>query len=64
MIIYPGVCLAATITSCIEEVKRIRETGSQRDFGDWIQSFVELNNFLGASYYSELEQRYRSPDER
>jgi 2-methylisocitrate lyase-like PEP mutase family enzyme len=64
MIIYPGVCLAATITACIEEVKRIRETGYQRDFGDWIQSFVELNNFLGASYYSELEQRYRSPDER
>jgi 2-methylisocitrate lyase-like PEP mutase family enzyme len=64
MIIYPGVCLAAAITACIEEVKRIRETGYQRDFGDWIQSFVELNNFLGASYYSELEQRYRSPDGR
>jgi 2-methylisocitrate lyase-like PEP mutase family enzyme len=64
MIIYPGVCLAATISACIEEVKRIRETGYQRDFGDWIQSFVELNNFLGASYYSELEQRYRSPEER
>ncbi len=64
MIIYPGVCLAATITACIEEVKRIRETGSQRDFGDWIESFVELNNFLGASYYSELEQRYQTPDKR
>jgi 2-methylisocitrate lyase-like PEP mutase family enzyme len=64
MIIYPGVCLAATITACIEEVKRIRETGSQREFGDWIHSFVELNNFLGASYYSELEQRYQTPDER
>ncbi len=64
MIIYPGVCLAATITACIEEVKRIMETGSQRDFGDWIESFVELNNFLGASYYSELEQRYQTPDKR
>lgn len=62
--IYPGVCLAATITACIEEVKRIRETGNQRDFGDWIQSFVDLNNFLGASYYSELEQRYRAPDKK
>jgi 2-methylisocitrate lyase-like PEP mutase family enzyme len=62
IVIYPGVCLAATITACIEEVNRIRETGLQRDFGDWIQSFIDLNNFLGASYYSEMEQRYRAPD--
>jgi len=59
IVIYPGLCLAAAITGCIEEVKRLRETGRQRDFGDWIESFVELNNFLGVPYYQELEQKYK-----
>jgi 2-methylisocitrate lyase-like PEP mutase family enzyme len=60
IVIYPGLCLAAAITGCMEEVKRLRETGKQRDFGDWIESFVELNNFLGVPYYQELEQKFKS----
>lgn len=59
VVIYPGVCLAAAITGCIEELKRIKETGKQRDFTDFISSFVELNNFLGVPYYQELEQKYK-----
>ncbi len=62
VVIYPGVCLAAAITGCIEEVKRIKDTGKQRDFADWIQSFMELNAFLGVPHYQELEQRYKSSD--
>jgi len=58
--IYPGVCLAAAIAGCTEEVKRIRETGKQREFADWLQAFLDLNNFLGAEYYNGLEQKYKS----
>jgi len=58
--IYPGVCLAAAITGCMEEVKRIRDTGKQREFGDVLQAFLDLNNFLGADYYNELEQKYKT----
>lgn len=59
VVIYPGICLAAAITGFIDELKRIKETGKQRDFSDFISSFVELNNFLGVPYYQELEQKYR-----
>ncbi len=59
VVIYPGVCLAAAITGCMEELKRIKDTGKQRDFTDMISSFVELNNFLGVPYYQELEQKYK-----
>jgi 2-methylisocitrate lyase-like PEP mutase family enzyme len=58
--IYPGVCLAAAVTACTEEVKRIRDTGKQREFSDWLQAFLDLNNFLGADYYNGLEQKYKS----
>jgi 2,3-dimethylmalate lyase len=57
--IYPGVCLAAAITGCIEELKRLRESGKQREFTDWLQSFIELNNFLGVPYYQDLERKYK-----
>ncbi len=60
VVLYPGVCLAAAITGCMEELKRIKETGKQRDFSEWIQSFMEFNTFLGVPYYQELEQRYKS----
>ncbi|MFA5078955.1 MAG: isocitrate lyase/PEP mutase family protein [Dehalococcoidia bacterium] len=58
--IYPGVCLAAVIAGCTEEVKRIKETGKQREFADWLQAFLDLNTFLGADYYNGLEQKYKS----
>ncbi|MFA5065248.1 MAG: isocitrate lyase/PEP mutase family protein [Dehalococcoidia bacterium] len=57
--IYPGVCLAAVIAGCTEEVKRIKDTGKQREFGDWLQAFLDLNNFLGVNYYNDLEQKYK-----
>jgi 2,3-dimethylmalate lyase len=57
--IYPGVCLAAVIQACTDELKKVKETGKQREFGDVIQSFLELNNFLGADYYNALEQKYK-----
>jgi len=59
VVIYPGICIAAIISGCIEELKRIRDTGKQRDFTDFISSFVELNNFLGVPYYQDLEQKYK-----
>jgi 2-methylisocitrate lyase-like PEP mutase family enzyme len=59
VVIYPGICIAASITGCIEELKRLKDTGKQRDFTDFVSSFVELNNFLGVPYYQELEQRYK-----
>jgi 2-methylisocitrate lyase-like PEP mutase family enzyme len=62
VVIYPGVCLAAAITGCTEELNRIKETGKQRDFGDWVQSFMELNAFLKVPYYQELEQRYKTKE--
>ena len=59
VVIYPGICIAAAITGYIEELKRIKDTGKQRDFSDFISSFVELNNFLRVPYYQELEQKYK-----
>ncbi len=58
--IYPGICLSATILSCMEEIKLLKDTGKQRDFKNVIQNFVELNNFLGLQSYSELEKKYKS----
>lgn len=58
--LYPGVCLAAAIAACNEEVKRLKDTGKQRDFSEWKQSFGELNAWLKVPYYLEMEQRYRS----
>ena len=57
--IYPGVCLAAAITGCMAEVRKLKETGKQREFTDVVQSFLDLNNFLGVNYYNELEQKYK-----
>jgi len=56
--LYPGVCLVGALAGCIEELKRLKETGKQRDFKDMITTFIELNNFLGVSYYSNLEKLY------
>jgi 2,3-dimethylmalate lyase len=59
IVLYPGVCLAAAISACMEEVRRIAETGKQRDFKDLITSFAELNNWLKAREYAGLEEKYR-----
>jgi 2-methylisocitrate lyase-like PEP mutase family enzyme len=58
--VFPGICLAACVNACIEELRRLAESGRQRDFTDWIQSFTELNDFLKVPYYLEIDARYRS----
>ena len=58
--IYPGLCLAAAITGVIEEVKKLKETGKQTDITEWIQSFADLNEWLEAPKYTEMEQKYKS----
>ena len=57
--IYPGICLAGAIAGCLEEIKKLKDTGTQTNFADWVQSFSELNDFLGLQSYLDLELRYR-----
>lgn len=56
--IFPGVCLAAAILACREDVRLLKETGRQREFKEVLQSFAELNEFLGVPYYNELEKKF------
>ena len=58
--IYPGLCLAAAITAVTEEAQRLKDTGKQRDFADWLQSFGALNEWLEAPKYVAMEQKYKS----
>ncbi len=60
LVILPAVCIAAAITACNEEVGRLKDTGRQRDFQALTMSFQQLNSWLKAPYYTELEQKYRS----
>ncbi len=60
--IFPGICLAAAILACREDVRLLKETGRQRDFKDVLQSFTELNEFLGVPYYNELEKKFDSSE--
>mgnify|MGYP001223990100 CR=1 FL=1 len=60
MALYPGTCLAGTLAGCIGEVRKLRETGKQTDFKDMAKTFSEINKFLGASHYADLEKRYVS----
>lgn len=61
--IYPGLCLAASILACIEDLKLLKKEGKQRDFSDIIQSFSQLNDFLGITHYLNLEEKYSSKNE-
>ncbi|MBD3229567.1 MAG: carboxyvinyl-carboxyphosphonate phosphorylmutase [Candidatus Lokiarchaeota archaeon] len=58
--IYPGLCLAASILACIEDLELLKKEGKQRDFSDIIQSFSQLNDFLGLKNYLDLEEKYSS----
>ncbi|TFF92158.1 MAG: isocitrate lyase/PEP mutase family protein [Promethearchaeota archaeon] len=60
IVIYPGICLAASILACIEDLELLKKKGEQRDFSDIIQSFSQLNDFLGLKYYLNLEEKYKS----
>jgi len=57
--IYPGICLAGAITGCLTEINKLKDTGTQTNFVDWVESFSELNDFLGLQSYMDLEQQYR-----
>lgn len=60
IVLYPGICLAATILACREDLKLLNETGKQREFKDVIQSFSELNAFLDVPNYNELQKKYEN----
>jgi 2-methylisocitrate lyase-like PEP mutase family enzyme len=58
--IYPGVCLAPAMAAVTAEVKKLRETGKPSDFSEWFQSFTELNEWLEAPKYLDMEKKYQS----
>jgi len=62
--IFPGVCLVASIAACNEDLQRLKTTGFQKDFSELKQSFNDLNNWLKAPYYLELEQKYKSKSDQ
>ncbi len=61
IVLYPGVCLAAKISACTQELKALKEKGKQRDFSEWSHSFGELNQFLDLPFYNTLENKYKTP---
>ncbi len=58
--IYPAVCLAATIRSNLDALRQFAETGAPPDFGDFLEAFIEFNQFIGVPKYRELEQKYQT----
>ncbi|MCJ7772500.1 MAG: isocitrate lyase/PEP mutase family protein, partial [Desulfobacterales bacterium] len=58
--IYPGICLAASILACREEVNELIKSGRQKDFAQWGQSFADLNQWLDVPHYTALEQKYKT----
>jgi len=60
MVIYPGVCLAAMVSSIMMELDLLKKEGKQKDYSEWAQSFAGLNELLGTSKFREMEKKYRS----
>lgn len=58
--IYPGICLMASIQATLDSLRQFRETGRPADFGDFLASFMEFNQFIGLPEYNELGDKYRS----
>jgi 2-methylisocitrate lyase-like PEP mutase family enzyme len=58
--IFPGVCLVATIEANLEALRTFKQSGHPKQLTDSLKAFMEFNQFLGASQYAELEQRYRA----
>ena len=56
--IYPGLCLAATIRANLDVLRVLQESGQPPDFGDFLASFMEFNQFIGVPEYNEIEQKY------
>ncbi len=58
--IYPGICLATTLQTNMECLKKFKETGTPPDFGGFLAAFMQFNQFLGVPEYNALEEKYRS----
>jgi 2-methylisocitrate lyase-like PEP mutase family enzyme len=58
--LYPGACLAPAMSAVTAEIKKLKETGKQTDITEWFQSFTELNEWLEAPKYTEMEMKYKS----
>jgi 2-methylisocitrate lyase-like PEP mutase family enzyme len=56
--IYPGICFTAVYTSCLEELKKFKETGRQSNLVVWKNNFNKMNDLLGLSEFRELESKY------
>lgn len=59
--IIPGICLAATIRANLDSLQQFKETGQPPDFGDFLASFMQFNQFIGVPEYNKLEQKYGLP---
>lgn len=57
--LYPGVCLTAVIPALREELKTLREKGSQKDIQDYMEAFMALNAFLKVPEFMGIEQKYK-----
>ena len=57
--IFPGVCLAAAIYAVNQETRKLKTQGQQTDFSEWIQSFSELNEWLEARKFIDMETKYK-----
>lgn len=60
VVIYPGICLAAMVSSLIQELSLLKANGKQKEYSEWKQSFAGLNEFLGTQKYRSMEEKYRS----
>jgi 2-methylisocitrate lyase-like PEP mutase family enzyme len=56
--IFPGLCLATTLRANMESLQEFKESGRVPEFGDFIGSFMQFNEFIGVPKYNELEERY------
>ena len=44
--IYPGVCLVAAMTAGMEQLRHLKETGTQQNLVQWTERFAEFNAIL------------------
>ncbi len=49
LVIYPGVCVTATMMACQESLRSLHATGEQTNLKDWAENFDAWNQFLGES---------------
>ncbi|MBI5118290.1 isocitrate lyase/PEP mutase family protein [Candidatus Poribacteria bacterium] len=58
--IYPGICLATTIQTNMDCLRKFKEEGTPPDFGGFLAAFIQFNQFLGVPEYNALEEKYKS----